>query len=270
MVVPRDYLLSEVRKRQISYDIAYMYNLKYDTRLPWCSVVKNMPAVQEPQEMWVWSLGQEDPPEEEMTAHSSLLVRLVPWTEEPGGLESVGSQRVGHNWASEHVHTHFHWEPSNINIKCINIDRTVRLIHLLKLACWELTHLESLFSCSVMSNSLQPHRLQHTRLPCPSPSPRVCSNSCPLSWWWHPTFSSSVIPFSSCLQSFPALGSFPVSWLFASGGQSIGASASASVLPINIQGLFPLGLTGLISLLSKGLSRVLNYSVIQWIYKELT
>ena len=119
-----------------------------------------------------------------------------------------------------------------------------------------------LFSSSVMSNSLQPHRLQHTRLPCPSPSPRVCSNSCPLSWRCHPTFSSSVIPFS-CLQSFPALGSFPMSQLFASGGQSIGASASASVFPMNIQGLFPLGLTGLISLLSKGLSRVLNYSVVQ-------
>ena len=127
-----------------------------------------------------------------------------------------------------------------------------------------------LFSHSVMFNSLWPNGLKHSWLPSPSPSPRVCSNSCPLSWWWHPTFSSSVIPFSSCLQSFPALGSFPVSWLFASGGQSIGASASASVLPINIQGLFPLGLTGLISLLSKGLSRVLNYSVIQWIYKELT
>ena len=95
-----------------------------------------------------------------------------------------------------------------------------------------------------MSDSLWPHGLQHARFPCPSPSPRVCSNSCPLSQWYHPTISSSVIPFSSCLQSFPASGSFPMSWLSASGGQSIGASASASVLPVNIQGWFPLGLTG--------------------------
>ena len=114
------------------------------------------------------------------------------------------------------------------------------------------------FSCCwvthVTPDSLQPHGLQHIRLPCPSPSPRVCSNSCPLSWWRHPTISSSVIPFSSYPQSFPASGSFPQSWLFSSGGQSIGVSVSASVLPI--QGWSPLGLTSLISLLSKGLSRV--------------
>ena len=113
-----------------------------------------------------------------------------------------------------------------------------------------------LFSCSVVSNSLWPHGLQHTRFSYPSLSPRVCSNSCPLSWWYHPTISSSVVCFSSCLQSLWALRSFPVSQLFISGGQSIGASALASVLPMNIQGWFPLGLTGLISLLSKGLSRV--------------
>ena len=102
-----------------------------------------------------------------------------------------------------------------------------------------------LFSHSVMSNSLQPHGLQHARLPCPSLSPGVCSNSCPLSQWCHPTISSSVIPFSSCLQSFPASGSFPMGHSLASGGQSIGASASAPVLPMNIQGWFPLGLNGL-------------------------
>ena len=101
-----------------------------------------------------------------------------------------------------------------------------------------------------------------TRLPCPSPSPRVCSNSCPLSQWCHPTISSSVTPFSSCLQSFPASGSFPVIWLFASGGYSIGASASASVLPVSIQGWFPLGLTGLISLQSKGLLVIFNSTAI--------
>ena len=106
------------------------------------------------------------------------------------------------------------------------------------------------FSCSVMFNYLQPHRLQHARLPCPSPTPGTCSNSCPLSQWCHPTISSSVIPFSSCPQSFPVSGSYPMSQIFTSGGQSIGASASASVLPMNIQDWFPLGLTGLISLLS--------------------
>ena len=112
-----------------------------------------------------------------------------------------------------------------------------------------------LFSHSVVSSSLQPHRLQHARLPCPSLYPRACSDSCPLSQWCHPTISSSVIPFSSHPQSFPASGSSPVSQLFTSGGQRIGASASASVLPKNIQGWFPLGLTSLISLLPKGYSQ---------------
>ena len=103
-----------------------------------------------------------------------------------------------------------------------------------------------------MSNSLRPHRLYHARLPCPSPTLRACSNSCPSSWWCHPTISSSVVPFSSCLQSFPASGSFPMSQFFVLDGQSIGVSASASVLPMNIQDWFPLGLTGLISLQSNG------------------
>ena len=119
------------------------------------------------------------------------------------------------------------------------------------------------FSRSVMSNSLRPHGLQHTRPPCPSPTPRVYSNSCPLSQWCHPTISSSVVPFSSCLQSFPASGSFQMSQLFASGGQSIGVSASASVLPMNIQDLFPLGWTGWISLKSRGLSRVFSNTTVQ-------
>ena len=114
-----------------------------------------------------------------------------------------------------------------------------------------------LFSLKIMSGSLQHQWLQHTRYPCPSPSPGVCSNSCPSSWWCHPTVSSSVIPFSSCPQSFPASGYFWKSPLFASGGQSIGASAS--VLPMNIQGWFPLGLTGLNFLLSKELSSLLKY-----------
>ena len=116
---------------------------------------------------------------------------------------------------------------------------------------------------SIISNSLCPHALQHTRPPCPSPTPRVYSNSCPLSQWCHPTISASVVPFSSCLQSFPASGSFQMSQYFASGGQSIGVSASASVLPVNIQDWFPLGWTGWISLLSKGLSRVFSNTTVQ-------
>ena len=108
-----------------------------------------------------------------------------------------------------------------------------------------------------MSNSLQPHGLQHARLPCPSLSPRACSNSRPLSQWCHPTMSSFVIPLSPCLQSFPASGSFPMSQLITLDGQSIRASTSESVLPMNIQDWFPLGLTGLISLQSKGLPKSL-------------
>ena len=113
-----------------------------------------------------------------------------------------------------------------------------------------------------MSDCLWSHGPQHARLPCPSLALKVCSNSCPLSQWCHPTISSSVSPFSSCLQSLQASGSFPVSWLFASGGQSIGASASASVLSMNIQDWFPLGLIGLI-LLFKGHSRVFLSTTVQ-------
>ena len=115
------------------------------------------------------------------------------------------------------------------------------------------TLLLSLFNNIVMSDSSWPHGLQHVRLACPSPSPRVCPSSCPLYRWCHPTILSSVTPFSSCPQSFAASGSFPIIQFFASGGQSTRASASAAVLPMNIQGSFPLGLTGLISLMSKGL-----------------
>ena len=120
-----------------------------------------------------------------------------------------------------------------------------------------------LFSCSVVFGSLQPHGPQHPRLPCPSPTPGAYSNSCPLSQWCHPTISSSVIPFSSCPQYFPASGSFPVSHFFAWGGQSIGASASASALPMNTQDWSPLGWTGWISLQSKGLSRVFSNTTVQ-------
>ena len=117
------------------------------------------------------------------------------------------------------------------------------------------------FGCSVMFHSLQPHGLQHTRLPCPSPCQGACSNSCSLSWWCHPAILSSVIPFSSCLQSFPASGSFLMIHSSSSGGQSIGASAS--VLPMNIQDWFSLGWIGLVSLQSKGLSRVFSNTTVQ-------
>ena len=115
------------------------------------------------------------------------------------------------------------------------------------------------FSHSVVSDSLRLHGLQYARPPCPSPARGVYSNSSPSSWWCHPTVSSSVVPFSSCLHSFPASGSFQISQFFASGGQSIGVSASASVLPVNTQDWSPLGWTGCISLLSKGLSSLLQH-----------
>ena len=121
----------------------------------------------------------------------------------------------------------------------------------------------SQFSCSVMSDSLWPHELQHTRPPCPSPTPGLHANSHPSSWWCHPAILSSVVPFSSCPQSLPATGSFPMSQLFASGGQSIGASALAPFLPKKSQGWSPSEWTGWISLQSKGLSRVFSNTTVQ-------
>ena len=126
------------------------------------------------------------------------------------------------------------------------------------------TEIESVqFSRSVVSDSLRPHGLQHARLPCPSPIPGAYSNSCPSSQWYYPTISFSVIPFSSCLQSFPLSGSLQMSQFFVSGGQSIGVSASASVLPMNIQDWFPLGWISWTSLQSKGLSRVFSNTTVQ-------
>ena len=121
----------------------------------------------------------------------------------------------------------------------------------------------SQFSHSAMSDSLRPRESQHARPPCPSPILRACSNLCPSSRWCHPAISSSVVPFSSCPQSLPASGSFPMSQLFAWGGQSIGVSASVSVLPMNTQDWSPLGWTGWISLQSKGLSRVFSNTTVQ-------
>ena len=139
---------------------------------------------------------------------------------------------------------------------CDTISTSNKLVKNLK--SWQLKHCwrSIQFSRSVMSDSLWPHELQHARPPCPSPTPRVHPNPCPLSPWCHPAISSSVVPFSSCPQSFPASGSFQINQLFASGGQSIRVSASTSVLPMNTQDWCPLGWTGWISLQSKGLSRV--------------
>ena len=136
--------------------------------------------------------------------------------------------------------------------------------HLLHLHSYILSHplvrmaLSVQFSCSVVSDSLQPHESQHTRPPCPSPTPGVHSNPCPSSWWCHPAISSSIVPFSSCPQSLPALESFPMSLLFAWGGQSSGVSALASFFPKKSQGWSPSDWTGWISLQSKGLSRVFS------------
>ena len=140
-------------------------------------------------------------------------------------------------------------------ISSLNWEFKIHLLGVGNFFCVAIVFSSVQFSCSVVSDSLWPHGLQHTRPPCPSPTPRARSNSCPSSWWCHPTISFSVVPFFSCPQSFPASGSFPMSQFFASGGQSIGVSVSASVLPMNIQDWFPLGWTGLISLQSKGLSR---------------
>ena len=131
--------------------------------------------------------------------------------------------------------------------------------------CWEMSKLVSSVQLlnRVQIFATPPHGLQHTRPPCPSPTPRAYSNSCPLSRWYHPTISSSVIPFFFLLQSLPASGSFPMSQLFAWGGQSIGVSSSASVLPVNTQDWSPLGWTGWISLQSKGLSRVFSNTTVQ-------
>ena len=146
----------------------------------------------------------------------------------------------------------FHWYAKNFTDyhTCCRLSRALKM---LPVYCCSY--------CSVTKSylTLQPHGLQHARLPCPSLSPGVCSDSCPLSWWCHPTISSSDTPFSSCPQSFPVLWSFPISWLLTLGTQSI--AASASVLLMNIKGWFPLGLIGLISLQSKGLSRVFSTTI---------
>ena len=225
------------------------------------------------------------------------------WTGKPGMLQSLGSQKVGHDWVTELNWTELNWNPSlvpNVGDHWLYFYQTVRGIHITgmvpssndSLKChWLNIRLcldaelckwkkgrgysslwpfipragpSTLFSSvAQLCPTLRPHGLQHSRLPCLSPTPGAYSDSCPLSQWCHATISPSVIPFSSCLQSSPASGSFPRSQRFASGGQSIGASASASILPMNIQDWFPLGWTGWISLQSKGLSKTFSNTTVQ-------
>ena len=158
-----------------------------------------------------------------------------------------------------------HWRASRWKVKVESEKAALKLnIQKTKIIASGLIQFSSVqFSRSVVSDSLWPHESQHARPPCPSPTPGVYTNSCPSSRWYHPAISSSVVPFSSCPQPFPASGSFPVSQLFTSGGQSAGVSASASVLPMNTQDWSPLGWTGWISLQSKRLSRVFSNTTVQ-------
>ena len=206
--------------------------------------------------------------------YAPVLACRIPGMGEPGGLPSMGSHRVGHDWSDLEAAAAAIIEHDIMSLRLVffswylkrDTEPNKASKEWSKNIFWKWKRRSDLslvqFSCSVVSDSLQPHGLQHARLPYPSPTPRVYSNSCPLSQWCHPTISSSVIPFSSFLQSFPASGSFPVSQ-FASGSRSIGVSASASVLPMSIQDWFPLGWTGWISLQSKGLSRVFSNTTVQ-------
>ena len=205
-------------------------------------MVKSLPTVQETR---VWSLGQEDLLEKKMATHSSILAWKTPWTEEPGRLQSTGSRRVGHDWATS---------LSFLSLLFLALNRALKAILFFCCPGYFFSVVFQPLSCVWLWS----HGLQHARHPCPSLW--VCSNLCSLGQWCHPTISSSVFPFSSCPQFSSASRSFPRSQLFTSGGLSFGASAS--VPPMNIQGWFPLGLTGLISLLSKGLSRVFYFSMV--------
>ena len=192
-----------------------------------------------------------------MVTHSSVLAWRISGMAEPGGLLSMGSQswtwltRLSSSstilWTSVH---------SSSGTLCTRSNP-------LNLFITSTVYSSDQISRSVVSDSLWPHESQHTRHPCPSPSPGVHSNSCPLSRWCHPAISSSVVPFSSCPQSLPPSKSFPMSQLFTWGGQSIGVSALASFLPKNTQGWSPLECTGWISLQPKGLSRVFSNTTVQ-------
>ena len=202
-------------------------------------MVKKLPVMQE---TTVWSLGQVDPWRREWLPTPVFL---------PGELHGQRNLVAYSPWDCKELDM-----AERLTLSLFN-DYTTVWIFLIPLNC------TLQFSRSVVSDSLQPHGLQHARLPWPLPTPRVYSYSCPLSRWCHPTISSSVVPFSSCLQSFPASGFFPVIQLLASDGQSIGVSASTSVLPMNTQNWSPLGWTGQISLQSKGLSRVFFNTIVQ-------
>ena len=183
--------------------------------------VKNPPAMWK---TWVLSLSQEDPLEKVMATHASILTWRIPWVEEPGELQCMGLWRVRHNWAT-------------------NTSFFYLFLELIILSLWTQSSAQFSsvqFSCSVRSDFLPPHESQHARPPYPSPTPRVHSNSHPLSRWCHQAISSSVVPFSSCLQSLPASESFPMSQLFAWGGQRTGVSASASFFLKNTQVWSPL------------------------------
>ena len=180
-----------------------------------------------------------------MATHSSILAWKIPWMEEfggLGGLQSMVSQRVRQEWGTNTFTFTGISHQGKGTSQTQRQDRT-QAHPACKTECSEMGWVGGSvqLSCSVMSNSLRSHGLKHARPPCPSPTPRAYSNSCRSSWWCHPTISSSVIPFSSRLQSFPASGSVLMSQFFASGGQSTGISASPSILPMNIQDWFILG-----------------------------
>ena len=228
---------------------------------------------------WVPGLGRYPEGEHGNTLQYSCLENSL---EEPGGLQSIASQSVRHDWQYlAYTHAH-HWYKLTmpqwvsqlrskvfvsifatqfLSTKSYKVPAAELRIHFVGLQTLRLDPFSSvqLLSCT---DSLRLHELQHARPPCPSPTPGVLSNSCPLSRCCHPTISSSVVPFSSDLQFFPVSGSFPMSQFFASGGQSIGVSASASVFPMNTQYWFPLGWTGWISLQSKGLSRAFSNTTV--------
>ena len=207
-----------------------------------------------------------------MATHSSALAWRIPGMAGPGGLPFMGSHRVGYNWSnlaaaaaacplvSDTTQPSYPLSPL-LQSKNESVFFQIKIVFHERDRSISNSNNSVQFSHSVVSNSLWPQGLQHVRLPCPSPTPRAYSESCLLSRWCHPTISSSVI-FTSHLQSFPASGSFQMSQFCISGGQSIGVSASASVLPMNVQDWFPLGLTGLI-LQSNGLSTVFSNTTVQ-------
>ena len=238
--------------------------------------------------------------------HSNILAWRIPWTEEPGGLQYMGSQRVRHDWVT--LLTYLLTLPTKVCLVKAMVfpvvmygceSWTVKKAKCQRIDAFELWYwrrflrvpwTEKRYNQSILkeispeysleglmlkqklqhfghlmqrADSLRIYGLQHAGIPCQSPTPGACSDSCPSGWWCHPTISPSVVSFSSWLQSFPASGSFPKSQFFASVVQSIGVSASASILPMNIQDWFPWGLTGWISLLSKGHSRVFSNTTVQ-------